>query len=144
MRDIKTKKSFEKRFKETVKGFDETKIWFEHPSNFCSESKICFVQNGKLVKFPIYKSQYYIDLYAWNFEIYLQSGEFPLTTFWVLYDDKNICPSDIGKVFGFDLKDLKSNVYTIGKNEFLSEYRLLYPACGIKQIPKPLDFSYFS
>ncbi len=137
MSEIRTKTSFEKRFRAAVKNFDETKIWFIHPSKSYGESKICFVQDGKLIKFPMYKSQYYIDLYAWNFEEYIKTGTFPMTTFWILYDNDNISPSDIGKVFEFDLRDLTSNVYTIGKNEFLSEYRIFYPACGIKQIPKP-------
>ncbi len=142
MSNFRTKKSFEKAFKLAVTNFNETKIWFEHPSRSHSESKVCFVLDGKLAKLPMYKAQYYIDIWKNHFIEFLKTGKFDYNGYWMLYEDKDIAKSDIGKVFKFPLcNDLGNQFYEHSdeQGEWLDKYRKKYPNCGIKQVTKPLQ-----
>lgn len=144
MKDYRTKSAFEKAFRTFVHNFDETKIWFIHRSKSHEKSEICFVEDGKLKKFPMYKSEYNIQLDGWRFIEFLETGEFPLQHYVMVYDDKDINPEDIGKVFEFEYDNngkcdgFKMFHYTnTNTSEFLNNYRVRYPRCGMKHLPKP-------
>lgn len=137
--DYKRKKSFENAFKKAVINFDETKIWFEHPSRMYLESKICFVLDRKLVKFPMYKSDYHINKWKYHFINYLETGKFDKNAYWELYPNEHIAKEDIGKIFKFPLTEKSHNkFYEHSKelNDFLYEYRKKYPKCGIQLTDK--------
>lgn len=153
MKDYKTKTAFESAFKKFVTNFDETKIWFVHPSKSYNESQICFVEDGKLKKFPVYKSEYYIQLDGWRFIEFLETGKFPKTSYVMVYADSDINPADIGKVFEFEFIDQRPpeskrtefqmfHYCNLNVNKFLEDYRIKYPNCGLKHLPKPGTSSY--
>jgi hypothetical protein len=141
MKHYRTKNAFEAAFKKFVHNFDETKMLFTYSKN---EVLICFVEDGKLKKFPMYKNEYYIHLNGWRFIEFLETGKFPLQSYVMVYDDKDINPEDIGKVFEFEyVNDGKwegfemFNYSNVNTQKFLAEYRVKYPACGMKNLPKP-------
>lgn len=141
MKNYRTKPSFEKAFKTFVTNFDETKIWFTYKSH---QAIVCFVEDGKLKKFPMYKGEYYIHLHGWRFIEFLETGKFPLQSYAMVHSDDVINPEDIGKVYEFEFKpDGKHNGFemfnysNLNSTNFLSEYRKKYPHCGMKYLPKP-------
>lgn len=145
MKDYRTKTAFEKAFIKFVYNFDETKIWFKHPSRSYEKSKICFVEDGKLKEFKMYKNEYYIELDGWRFIEFLETGKFPKQSYVMVYDDNSIDTNDIGRVFEFEfeLDEKRKNEFEMfgynNKNtlKFLEEYRINFPACGMKNLPKP-------
>lgn len=151
MKDYRTKLQFEKEFKKFVHNFDETKIWFVHPSRFSESSHICFVEKGQLKKFPMYKHEYSIQLDGWRFIEFLETGTFPMQQYVMVYSDSVINPDDIGKVYEFEYevdekigyKDFRMFHYTNKNvNSFFCEYRKKYSKCGIKHLPKPNTSKY--
>ena len=146
MKDYRTKSAFEKAFKTFVNNFDETKIWFTYINN---HPCVCFVEDGKLKKFPMYKSEYYIQLDGWRFIEFLKTGKFPVQSYVMVYDDESINPEDIGKVFEFasidgdlDIDEYKHSNGRKNATKFLAEYRKKYPNCGMKFLPKPGTSTY--
>lgn len=140
MKEYKNKKSFELAFKKFVSNFDETKLWFNYKKD---EVEICFVEDGKLKKFPMYKNDYYIHLDGWRFIEYLNTGKFPLKMYVMVYAENDINPRDINRVFEFE--HIETNIISFDMfhynnkivNDFLEQYRLKYPDCGLKHLPKP-------
>lgn len=138
MKVYRTKSAFESAFKKFVNNFDETKIWFTYDSN---KVNICFVEDGRLQQFPMYKSEYYIQLDGWRFIEFLETGKFPKQHYVMLYSDDDINHEDIGKVFEFYyIRDKNTDMFHYNNknvNDFLNKYRVQYPDCGLKQLPKP-------
>lgn len=139
MKDYRTKLAFESAFKKFVHNFDETKIWFTYGSG---KVNICFVEDGKLQQFPMYKSEYYIQLDGWRFIEFLETGKFPTQHYVMVYSDEDINPEDIGKVFEFDYihDPTRPDMFHYDNknvNDFLKAYRVQYPSCGLKHLPKP-------
>jgi len=143
-----TNKGFITQFKKQIKGFDETKIWFEILGKWsCGGTvNICFVINGKLKRCQVYHEQFEIDQWKPHFEEFLQTGKFDFNGYWMLYDDGDgaVDVSDIGKVFMLPLcKNGKNDCYeTSPKMEkFLQDYRTkdngIHKNCGIQFVSKP-------
>lgn len=138
MSDFRTKTSFEKAFRKAVTNFDETKIWFEHPSKSYNQSKVCFVLDGKLRKFPMYKSQFELDHWANHFIDFLNTGNFDYNGYWRIYGDFG----EIGEVLKFPLCDQLGNYFYEHSDEmsnYLDDYRKKYGDCGIRLVSKPLN-----
>lgn len=136
---FRTKVSFEKGFREAVHNFDETKIWFTyHRNNPC----VCFVLDGKLKKFPMYMSRHSLELYKNHFISFLHTGFFDYNAYWQLYETKDINANDVGKTYIFPMHESSYNQFDAHSKEmsdFLTQYRIKYPNCGIKQVPKTLQ-----
>jgi hypothetical protein len=128
------KRIFEKAFKTAVTNFDERLIWFTHKGD---NTFVNFVWQDKLQKFRIYRDDYYINIWKQHFIDFINTGEFDYNSYWILYQDHNIAPEDIGKVYKFKMEN-KFNIYSRIYSHFLFEYRKTYPNCGIKQVTKPI------
>ena len=139
-KDYRTQGAFWKAFQKAVPNFDETKLWLEKKSR---DLFICFVDSGRLKRCNVGKSDYYIDLWKQHFIEFIDTGHFDWYSYNIVYDNKNINPDDIGRVwrfplinkFGEDTYALTDELFT-----FLSQYRRKYKDCGMKQVGKPKDW----
>jgi len=139
-KDYRTRASFEKAFKKAVPNFDETKLHFEHKVGIGSESKVCFVLDGKLRKFPMYKSSYYINLWKNHFIDFLNTGKFDMNFYVILY--KNGKKSIDGIVYKFPFAKFHGNEFYNHSDEsmeFLNKVRETTGDCGMETVPKPLE-----
>ena len=137
MADFRTKKSFEKAFRTAVTNFDETKIWFEHPSKSHHESKVCFVLDGKLKKFKMYKSQYELDIWAKHFIEFIATGKFDYNGYWKVYNGSRL----IGETLQFPLCNKLGNEFYEHSDEvgeYITKYREeTNKDVGIRLVSKP-------
>jgi hypothetical protein len=142
MSDFRTRKSFEKAFIKSVYNFDETKIWFEHPSKMYQESNICFSVNNKLYRLPMYKSQWHIDIWKNHFIEFINTGEFDFNSYWQLYGCKN--KEHEKEIYKFPCTIKNKGVIEVHSEEmleFLDKYRkTIDDGCGIQNTCKPLNY----
>lgn len=129
-----SKSKFEKEFKKAVTNFDERLLWFTYKG---TDTFINFVWQNKLCKFKIYRYEHDINIWKRHFIDYINSGEFDFNAYWILYENNDIAPEDINKVYKFPLeKDF--DVHSEELSDFLFNYRKKYPNCGIKTVGKPI------
>jgi HTH-type transcriptional repressor of NAD biosynthesis genes len=138
-KDYRTKKSFEKAFIKAVPNFDETKIHFIHPSSMHDQSKVCFVVDGKLKKFPMYKSSYYVEMWKNHFIEFLNTGKFDMNFYVSIHNGKR---SMDGKIHKFPFVTFYGNEFydhSDASFALLDHIRKTKGDCGMKTVAKPLD-----
>jgi len=141
MGDIKRKATFEKLFREAVPN-SEGKIWFQHPSAMYHQRKICFMMNGKEVKFLMYMNKHNIELWAAHFKELVETGEFDNHFYCRVTCNDPMVSKRIHKFPFTELGDNKFYAHHPDAMKMLSEARAGGGGFGLEIVPKPVQPRY--
>lgn len=134
-------KGFEKAWTKALRGFNETKLFFEHGK---SQTIIKYIDGDKLLGVEMYRAQYTIDLWLNHFQAYLDTGTFDTNAYWVEYKSKKnpdgtLTHTEISSVntIPMVLEDKVWSIHSPEMNKFMKDEREAKGDIGFKHVAKP-------